>query len=159
MDLNGLGRFLVAANKAGHASGVDGVQLKEPDGSTSIRYSDGPLTYHDCYDGGEPYCGRIRVCHSGDPVWCMTYYGSVSPVIRFPDPIYNFLAEALLKMPEDAPFRGPKSHNKACSRLKYENHWDGTIHEFNGSECILDGGLVVFSTVYMGGVVNAHRFD
>lgn len=158
MDLDELRKFLVAANMFGYASGNEEARFKEADGSTSIRWSDGPWFYHDNYDGGEPTDGgRIRVCYEDRPFWTMVYFGSVSGFVSVRGPIYDFRMEALRHMPKDAPYRGPRFY-ESVSCLKYENFWRGEINAFSGYERILDGSSQFYLANYMGGLVNALGF-
>ncbi len=151
MDDQQLKKFLISCNKAGYAGGQEKKWIKEKDGSTTIPFKFGQWESHDNFFGGEPYGGRTVVFYKGKPVWMMVYYGWVAEGIQ-PDPVYKILRGALMRMPSDAPFRGPKQYKKAA--LTYNNTWNGDADRFSGEECITQRGKLVYKANYMGGWVD-----
>lgn len=81
----------------------------------------------------------------------MTYY--VFPLtddIQISE-LYGFLKQALIKMPEDKPFRGPSE--LTIDDWQYRNEVKGTIESFRGQEEILHKGTKVYEANFIGGLV------
>ena len=151
METELLRKFLTSANKAGYASGNTRTWVKENDGSSSITYVDGSLTFHDNFFGGEPFGGRVIVAEAAQPKWIMVYYGKI--VTDTPaNPVFQFLRAALKQMPEEIPLRGP-SHFQ-LEALKYTNQWSGDLSRFSGTEQISSSGTPVYEGFYNGGWVD-----
>ena len=144
-----LKQFLIEANKAGYASGID--PRKEKDGSSTITYKSGDWSMNDNFFGGEPYGGRELVFRKGKPYWIMVYYGAVEKGVD-KNKVYKFLQQSLKKMPKDAPFRGPKMYKNG--NWKYENSWEGEVESFKGREEISKDGKKVYWAEYLGGLVD-----
>lgn len=142
-----LKKFLIACNKAGYAGGEEKKWIKETDGSTTIPFKLGEWESHDNFFGGEPYGGRTVVFYKNKPVWIIVYYGWVLEGVK-PDSVYTILREALMRMPEDAPFRGPKTYKS------YSNTWVGDVDRFSGEEQIKQSEKLVYKANYMGGWVD-----
>jgi hypothetical protein len=154
MDIKALHQFLLDSNGAGYAGGDEKKWLKETDGSTTIPYQKGPFRSHDNFFGGEPYGGRIVVFHEEKAVWMMMYYGWVAAGVN-PDLVYGVLRNALMQMPEEAPFRGPKEYTDAEKNLTYTNSWEGDLERYSGQEKITDTeGKVIYEAFYRGGLVD-----
>jgi len=115
-----LRQFLVDSNKAGYAGGEEKKWIKENDGSTSIPFEKGAWRSHDNFFGGEPYGGRTIVFYENKPHWMMIYYGWVEEGVET-DPVYAVLRNALMQMPDDYPFRGPKEYQEG--EYTYTNSW------------------------------------
>lgn len=150
MNTKQIKKFLLACNKAGYAGGEEKKWVKEKDGSTTIPFRMGQWESHDSFFGGEPYGGRTVVFYKKKPVWIMVYYGWVAEGIN-PDSVYTILREALMRMSEDAPFRGPQKHKS------YVNKWIGSVDRFSGEEKITQKGKLVYKANYMGGWVDKRR--
>lgn len=155
MNLTELKEFLVASNKAGYAGGEQKKWIKEADGSTTIPFEKGEWRSNDNYFGGEPYGGRIVVFHKDQPVWMMVYYGFVAEGIGA-DPVYGILRNALMRMPEEAPFRGPGEYEEGD--LTYLNNWTGDVDKYSGEEQIVDKNKgLVYKANYFGGLVDQRK--
>lgn len=151
-DLKSLQQFLIDSNKAGYAGGEEKKWIKEPDGSTTIPYEKDRFKSHDNFFGGEPYGGRVVVFYDNKPVWMMVYYGWVAETADTNN-VYSILREALMHMPEDAPFRGPREYKSG--NLTYTNEWQGDVSRYSGEEKIVDAkGEVVYQANYRGGLVD-----
>lgn len=146
-----LKQFLLKANKAGYAGGDDKSWIKEKDGSTTIEYVDREWRLHDNFFGGEPYGGRLIVFRDNKPYWLMVYYGWVDRD-EDTDEVYMVLRNALMNMPEDAPYRGPKEFKQ--DDYIYRNSWTGDIERYSGEEEIIQKGKQVYKANYMGGMVD-----
>ncbi len=151
MNTEALRQFLIEANKAGYAGGNEKKWIKEPDGSTTIVFEKGEWRSHDNFFGGEPYGGRIIVFYKNKPYWMMVYYGWVAEGVET-DPVYGILRKALMQMPEDAPFRGPKKYKE--NGYAYKNTWSGDIERYFGEEQITQGEKLIYKASYMGGLVD-----
>lgn len=151
MNLTNLKNFLLHANAAGYASGKEKAWTKESDGSTTIVYEEGSWKSHDNFFGGEPYGGRAVVSHVGKPYWIMVYYGRVMEMVD-PNSVYKILRNALKRMPQDHPYRGPKRYEEGA--LVYTNTWTGTLENFSGKETIMLDETLAYEASYMGGLVD-----
>ncbi|MBI4138448.1 MAG: hypothetical protein HY482_02585 [Candidatus Wildermuthbacteria bacterium] len=149
MDTEALREFLIESNKQGYAAGKE--ITTEPDGSHAIFFAKGDWKSHDNFFGGEPYGGRIAVSYKGKSVWIMVYYGRVIENEN-PNAIYAVLRNALMRMPEEHPFRGPEKYAKG--NLAYTNSWTGVLEKFSGEEQITRDGKVIYEARYMGGLVD-----
>lgn len=151
MNKESLRRFLIDSNKAGYAGGEEKKWIKEPDGSTTIPFEKGEFRSHDNFFGGEPYAGRAIVFYKDKPVWMMVYYGWVAEGVKN-GPVYAFLRNALMKMPKDAPFRGPNEFKDG--EFIYTNNWNGDIERYSGEEQIAQGEKFIYKANYIGGFVD-----
>ena len=154
MDKELLRQFLVDSNKAGYAGGEEKKWVKETDGSTTIPFEKGDFRSHDNFFGGEPYGGRVVVFHKNKAVWMMTYFGWVAEGVAT-DPVYAVLRNALMLMPNDAPFRGPKEYKS--DEFTYSNSWNGNVESYSGEEQIMQGEKLVYKANYMGGLVDKRQ--
>lgn len=149
-------QFLVKAKKTTYASGNTSIETKEKDKSTTLIFEEGEYKYHDNYFGGEPYGGREVVFYKNDPIYIMTYYGSVNEKISDFDAVYKFLQKALSLIPKDYPFRGPKELKE--DNLIYKNSNTGEIDDFEGTESIrTSNGQLIYKAKYFGGFVDQRR--
>ena len=154
-DLKNLCEFLVKAKKSTYAAGETAPKVIENDKSTTMIFIDGDWKYHDNYFGGEPYGGREVVFYGNKPVYIMTYYGSVNEDITDLKNIYEFLQQALLLIPDDKPFRGPKEYQ--INDLKYLNKFTGEIDNFSGEEKIYQNNKLIYQAKYAGGLVDQRK--
>lgn len=141
-----LKEFIILAKKKGYASGEAKKRL--PDGSRRIEFKKGAYSYVDKYKGSREFGGKETVKFEGKPVWEMEYNGKVFGKEKKHEEIYSFLRECLRRVPESAPYRGPKSMR--IGKLEYENDWNGNIALFKGKESILENGKKVYSLKYSG---------
>ena len=149
-----LRQFLIDSNRAGYAGGEEKKWIKEPDGSTTIPYEKGEWRSHDNFFGGEPYGGRVIVFHEEKPAWMMVYYGWVAEGVET-YPVYAVLRNALMQMPEDYPYRGPKEHKEG--EYTYINGWEGELDRFSGEERIIKGNELIYKANYLGGLVDQRQ--
>lgn len=151
MNKEALRQFLVDSNKAGYAGGEEKKWIKELDNSTTIPFEKGSWKSHDNFFGGEPYGGRTVVFYEGKPYWIMVYYGWVEEGVEA-NPVYGVLRNALMKMPEEYPFRGPEEYKEG--EFTYTNSWDGEVDRFSGEEQITQGDKLIYTAGYLGGLVD-----
>lgn len=146
-----LQQFLINSNKAGYAGGEEKKWIKESDGSTTIPYQKDNWRSHDNFFGGEPYGGRTVVFCNNKPVWLMVYYGWVAEGTET-DSVYRVLRAALMLMPDEAPFRGPKEYKDGD--FVYLNSWNGKVDRFFGEEQIVQAGKLIYKANYLGGLID-----
>lgn len=151
MDKGQLRKFLIETNNAGYAGGDEKKWIKEADGSTTIPFEKDEWRSHDNFFGGEPYGGRVVVFYKGKAVWMMVYYGWVVEG-EDANKVYATLRNALMRMPEDYPFRGPKEYQDG--ETIYTNNWQGELDRFSGEEKITQGEKLIYQANYMGGLVD-----
>lgn len=154
MNKEALRQFLVDSNKAGYAGGEEKKWLKEPDGSTTIPFRKGPWRLDDNFFGGEPYGGRTIVSYEGKPYWLMVYYGWVEEGVEA-NPVYTVLRNALMRMPQDYPFRGPREYKEG--EYTYTNGWQGEVDRFLGEEQITWNDKLIYKANYLGGLVDQKK--
>ena len=155
MNTKKLCQFLVTAKKQSYAAGDKAVKTVEKDKSTTITFEQGDWKYHDNYFGGEPFAGREVVFFQGQPVYIMVYYGWVDKSVTDFSQVYGVLQKALSQIPEDKPFRGPKQ--MADGDFSYRNNFSGQVDNFSGQETITRDNQVIFTTKYIGGLVDQRR--
>jgi len=155
-DERELRKFLVKAKKATYSAGDLAKSIKQKDGSTTMVFEDGDWRYHDNYFGGEPYGGREVVLFKNKPVWMMVYYGLVYSTVTAEDiqKIYKTLQDALSRVLEIVPFRGPAVHD-AKNGMIYINHYECMrVDNFSGFEEIYTkDGKQLYKASYAGGYV------
>ena len=98
-------KFLIRAKQATYAGkGAETSPSREK--SHDLVYRDGEYMYYDTYLGGEEFAGEEALWISGVPHWSMNYIGRVTGENFSGD----FLKEALLRVPEENPYRGPREY-------------------------------------------------
>ncbi len=151
MDIKQLSKFLVKAKINTYASsGEDGEKIL-PDGSKEFEFKEKEFRYRDRYFGFIPFIGEEIVWQNEKVVWGMNYYGKVVSEIIPSKQIYQFLQEALKRVTEEKPFRGPNNFKK--DDFKYTNEVKETIEKFEGQEIIFYKEQLVYKLNYHGGLV------
>jgi len=148
-------QFLVTAKKQTYAAGDRAKKTIEKDKSTTMVFEQGDWRYHDNYFGGEPFGGREVVFFQGQPVYIMTYYGWVEESVTDFNQVYAVLQKALSQIPEDRPFRGPEQI--IDGDFSYCNTFTGEVDNFSGQEVITRDGRIIYTTKYIGGLVDQRR--
>jgi len=148
MDIGELCRFLVKAKINTYAGGREGAILR--DGSKELVFSEGKFGYRDRYFGFNPFIGEETVFYEEACIWGMNYYGFAVPSEDFSlKDMYKFLREALKRVSEKKPFRGPEKYEK--HQFKYVNNVEGDLSRFNGTERIFHKGKEIYTLLYQGG--------
>ena len=148
MDIKELCRFLVNAKINTYASGREGAILKN--GSKELVFSEGKFLYRDRYFGFNPFIGEEVVFCEGKCLWGMNYYGYTIPSEGVSSKeIYTFLRDALKRIEEEKPFRGPEKYEE--NSFKYLKNVEGDVGSFSGIEKILYKGKEVYRLLYHGG--------
>jgi len=173
INLDELKKFKKEAHGAGYESENPKNEVKEGDGSTTLWYESGDWKFHDNYFGGEPYGGRTVISYKNKPVWIMVYYGLLDNKVSDVNEAYVFLRKAL-RAKKDPParfaeasarrvgeagesFRGPKEFSEG--KFRYANNWQGAIENYSGKEEIYLHGDLIYTAMYMGGLVDQREGD
>jgi len=151
INLNQLNQFLVKAKINTYASSGEGGEKILPDGSKEFEFKEKEFKYRDRYFGFNPFIGEEIVWQSEKVVWGMNYYGEVVSEIIPSKQIYQSLQEALKRVTEEKPFRGPNNFKK--DDFEYINEVKGTIEKFEGQETIFYKEQSVYKLSYHGGLV------
>ncbi len=116
--------------------------------SHDFRYENlNGFVYLDTYLGGERFAGEEAVWYRETPVWSMNYAGRVTGEHFSGD----FLKEALMRVPEDKPFRGPEIYGKG----DYHYHCvvTGEFAWFQGYEEIFCKERKIYECHFHGGAL------
>jgi Domain of unknown function (DUF5680) len=151
-----LSSFLVEAKRRTYARLDDDATVSAPilPGSKQLEYREQELGYRDIYFGMAFFAGIEVVTAKERVIWSMSYAGGVSPGVTDRDQllaIYAFLRQALLRVPEDRPFRGSSQFDEGDFR--YLNASEGNISAFHGVEKIYRSGREVYALQYSGGII------
>ena len=139
-------KFLIRAKKATYAGkGAETASSRVK--SHDLVYRDEDLMYYDTYLGGEKFAGEEALWISEVPCWSMNYVGRVTGENFSGD----FLKEALLRVSEEQPYRGPAYYTSG----DYTYHCDteGTFDWFRGKETIEYRGNVIYECFFHGGLI------
>lgn len=139
--------FLCRAKRATYAGhGGEEASPCRP-ASHDLKYTEGGYFYMDTYLGGERFSGQEAVWENGAPVWAMNYCGRVLSE-KFSG---DFLKEALERVPQEAPFRGPCVYSSGD--YSYHCSVSGGFDWFQGLEEIYCEGVKVMECCFHGGSV------
>lgn len=138
--------FLIKAKRATYA-GKGSETVPSRVGSHDLIYEEGDHMYYDTYLGGNRFAGEEALWAAQKPYWSMNYAGRVMGAGFSGD----FLKEALLHVPEDMPFRGPKQY--VSEDYIYTCDIDGDFEWFQGKETISYKGVVVYECCFHGGLI------
>jgi hypothetical protein len=148
-------QFLYQANTRGYGNpNVD--EEKLPNGEHIIRFADDNYDFKDVYYGGEPYAGQeVIFARNGRAIWAMQYRGFVVDGEDLA-PIYVFLGKVLTGTEVGLP-RGKDGFSDG--EFSYEFTMNGQLDNFSASEKILKSGEIVYSSAFLGGLVDLKRED
>ncbi len=168
--------FIADAKRVCYASGVQ-AQPGARKGSVQLEYRKGDASYLDSWYGGVQFCGQEIVWHKETAIWGMNYWGeSIDAALAAipsgdgagdlssndegsaqPFDMPAFLKEALSKVTEDAPFRGPNEYKRSFGKLHavYSCRWTGDFSAFTGDETITIGGRALFRLFFHGGKIGS----
>ena len=138
--------FLVTAKKntyAGKGAETTSSRVKSHD----LVYSENDMMYYDTYLGGEKFAGEEALWISEKPYWAMNYIGRLTGNGFSGD----FLKEALLHVPEELPFRGPKEY--VSGEYRYQCTVSGEFEWFQGKEVIFLHDKEIYECYFHGGLV------
>ncbi|MCR4556757.1 MAG: DUF5680 domain-containing protein [Saccharofermentans sp.] len=138
--------FLIKAKQATYAGkGAETASSRVK--SHDLIYKDGQYMYYDTYLGGDKFAGEEALWISEVPYWSMNYVGRVTGDNFSGD----FLKEALLRVPEDKPFRGPDKYTNGD--YEYLCSIDGDFEWFQGRETISCKGEEIYECYFHGGLI------
>ena len=138
--------FLIRAKQATYA-GKGAETASSRVNSHDLIYREGEYMYYDTYLGGDKFAGEEALWVSEVPYWCMNYVGRVTGSNFSGD----FLKEALLRVPEDKPFRGPEEYNNGD--YTYKCSINGDYEWFQGYEIITLKGEQIYECHFHGGLI------
>ena len=145
-DQHKIANFLICAKRKTYAGKGAEAESTRPC-SHDLRYSEDNLLYIDTYLGGELFSGQEAVWVNNRPVYAMNYSGKVLDDTFSGD----FLKAALLLVPEEMPFRGPKVFQD--QDYLYHCSVNGTLDWFQGYEEIYCCQCKVYECYFHGGAV------
>ncbi len=141
-------QFLVKAKQNTYAAGGQEAGSSRP-ASHDLRYAEGDYLYIDSYLGGIDFAGEEGVWVQDRPVWSMNYYGTMH-TDDITEDFSKCLKQALLRIPPDAPYRGPAEFRYDRHYL-YRCYWQGDLECFQGHETIFRDGQMIYELWYHGG--------
>ena len=144
-------KFLVKAKKSTYAGAKGDSKKILEDGSKEFSFLKGSYYYRDRYFGSDPFIGEEVVFSNDKAIWSMNYYGRILDKTISEKEVYGFLKQALLRISEAAPFRGPKEF--IASDYKYSCKFVGNFDHFSGIECIYLNNDKIFELFFHGGAV------
>ena len=149
--------FLVEAKRRTYAGLDDDATVAAPllVGSRQLEHRAPPYAYRDIYFGMGFFVGQETVSRDGRVIWSMSYSGGVISDLADRDTfleIYKFLRQALLAIPLEKPFRGPRLFEQAD--MIYRNEDQGALDRFHGVETIAQhDGTPLYELRYSGGLL------
>ncbi len=154
INLNFLANFLVKAKINTYAGEGKESKAQRP-GFKELEFSEGEWEYRDSYTGFFMAPGQEVVRFKGKPIWVMAYSGGMRKGYRADKRLakqtFIFLKEALKRVKEEKPFRGPKKFRQG--KYEYRNESEGNLTFFKGRERIFYQGKEIFRQNYIGGLV------
>lgn len=146
MENNKIISFLIKAKQATYAGKGAETTSSRPK-SHDLVYREGDYMYYDTYLGGEKFAGEEALWISGEPYWSMNYAGQVIGEHFSGD----FLKEALLHVPAEMPFRGPKEYTNGD--YTYKCQVTGGFEWFQGYETISFQGQIIYECYFHGSII------
>ena len=138
--------FLIKAKQATYAGkGAETASSRVK--SHDLIFREGEYMYYDTYLGGDKFAGEEALWISEVPYWSMNYVGRVTGA----DFSGDFLKQALLRVPEDKPFRGPEEYSEGD--YTYKCSIDGDYEWFQGKEMITLKGEQIYECYFNGGLI------
>ncbi len=139
-------QFICEAKQHTYAAGENKVVSSRPE-AHDFRYEKGELKYIDTCLGQEQIVGEEAIWQKDKPIWGMNYTGRV--VGEGYD--VSFLLEALRRVKEDLPYRGPRFLE--LGEYTYKCRVEGEFDWFVGCEKILYRGVKVYEAMFQGGII------
>lgn len=138
--------FLCEAKQYTYARAENSVISSRPNAHDYV-YEKDELKYIDTCLGNEQIVGEEAIWNDNQPVWGMNYTGRV--VAEGFDS--SFLKEALRRVREDLPYRGPRYLE--LGEYTYKCRVEGEFDWFVGCEKILYKGKKVYEAMFQGGSI------
>ena len=138
--------FLIRAKQATYAGkGAETVSSRVR--SHDLVYRENEYMYYDTYLGGDQFAGEEALWISELPFWSMNYAGRVTGENFSGD----FLKEALLHVPEEQPYRGPREYTNGD--YVYRCDTQGSFDWFQGKETISYQGKEIYECFFHGSLI------
>ena len=138
--------FLIRAKRATYAGKGAETDSSRP-GSHDLVFREGEYMYYDTYLGGDRFAGEEALWIRDVPYWSMNYAGRVTGENFSGD----FLKEALLRVPEAEPYRGPREYTEGG--YAYRCEITGDFSWFQGRETIDYCGKQIYECFFHGGLI------
>ena len=132
IEMKNLGKFLVNAKRNTYAAQKGKVPSSRKY-SKDLAFEENDYYYLDSYFGEKDFSGEEMVYFKELPIWSMNYYGKMIKE-NIPEGFIKTLREALQRVSEDKPFRGPEEYIRG--KYKYRCSNEGNIDFFRGTESI-----------------------
>lgn len=145
--------FIVRAKRATYV-GSGETAAPSRAGSHDLVFADGDWGYRDSYFGGTDFHGQEVVWHRGEPVWAMSYYGTI---LR-PDLIDAPRAGLTIKAALSAMYaegRFLDGFEWQGEHGLYRDSSTGDVAHFHGRETISVDSVEAYALDYFGGLVKA----
>jgi len=149
MDQETIITFLIRAKQHTYAAGQKQAASSRPS-SHDLNYSEDDLSYIDTYLGSFHFIGEEAVWQKVDAIWGMNYYGKTL-VDEIPEGFGEFLKAVLMRVPPEAPYRGPAEYH--AGDFSYFCRWQGEFNRFQGEEEIFFNGDRVYWLGFHGGEI------
>lgn len=146
LNCDELTHFIIKAKKLTYAGKKNKIESIRK-GSHDYFFEEDEYKYIDSFVGASSFVGQEIVYKNDRVCWSMNYYGRVL------DSNFNgdFLKEALLKVSEINPYRGPEIYKKG--EYTYISNTEGDIASFNGNEKIYYKSKKIYECLYQGGLI------
>lgn len=141
--------FLLRAKTHTYAAGAAAVRSSRP-ASHDLEFREEPYLYIDTYLGGFAFLGEEAVWKNGVALWGMNYYGRML-IAEIPAGFSDFLKHALMLVPPEAPFRGPRLFKEGDFEFRCD--WSGGLEAFTGEEFIFFNSQPIYQLNFHGGEI------
>ena len=142
--------FLVEAKTQGYSSGVTYLPGLIT-GTKEFTYEKGRMKYIDIYSGSLYFLGQELIMEGNAPQWGMVYSGGIMDANYGTKEVYDFLRDALKRVPQDLPLRGKEFFSN--SKFVYKNLTEGDLGHFLGYETIEHEENLIYELHYSGGFI------
>lgn len=151
--------FLLSAKKSTYAANTEPLRLA--DGGKRFQVESNDFVYLDTYYGYQPFGGQellFKRFPDGQkmPIWYMNYGGACLRTAQRNqvEMIFIHLKNALIRVDESYPFRGPKNYEFGV--ISYKSEFLGDLENFSGKEQIsYKDGDVLYQGFFFGGKLNS----
>ena len=139
-------KFILKAKKSSYADKTHKSKQLRID-SHDYSYEENDYKYCDSFFGRSYFSGQEIVYIKDEVCWSMNYYGNVLSENFKGD----FLKDALMKVDEKHPFRGPELYQNG--EYTYVSHSIGELTAFEGHEEIYYKNQKIYEGKYHGGII------
>jgi len=143
--------FLLQAKKSTYAGTEGDSKRVLSDGSKEFIFTAGEYCYRDRYFGSNPFAGEEVVFLNNGVIWVMNYRGHILDKTISDREVYGFLKQALMNVPEAAPFRGPTEFT--LGDYKYVSKVQGDFNSYVGAEKIYLKNNKIYQLYFHGGII------